>query len=80
VVFVNGKHMDILANMKNTSVLAKALLAMLSMVISPIAFAQKIPVPGQKNPDWALQKTEELHATDQANDQPIPVSMPSPKI
>jgi hypothetical protein len=24
------------------------------------AQAQKLPVPGQKNPDWILQKTEEL--------------------
>lgn len=28
------------------------------------AHAQKLPVPGQKNPDWSLQKTEEMYPSE----------------
>jgi hypothetical protein len=42
--------------------------------------AQKLPVPGQKNPDWKLQKTEELASSEPLVSQPRPVPMPSPEI
>ena len=43
------------------------------------AHAQKLPVPGQKNPDWSLQKTEEYQLS-HLEQQPEPIPMPSPRL
>ncbi|AHJ96273.1 hypothetical protein Hsw_0678 [Hymenobacter swuensis DY53] len=42
------------------------------------ASAQKLPLPGHKNPDWTLLKTEPLYSSpDAAPNQPQPVPMPN---
>ena len=41
------------------------------------AQAQKLPVPGEKNPGWLLQKTEEVHLLGNAENQPVPAPMPT---
>ncbi|QJX47421.1 hypothetical protein HMJ29_10925 [Hymenobacter taeanensis] len=56
-----------------------AIITGLSSLTSLAAHAQKLPVPGQKNPDWKLQKTEELFTAELLAPQPRPVPMPSPK-
>ena len=43
------------------------------------AHAQKLPVPGQKNPAWSLQKTEEFQLS-RSEQQPEPIPMPSPRL
>ena len=42
-------------------------------------WAQKLPLPGQKNPDWTLQKTEELSPKAPVAElsQPTPSPMPN---
>ncbi|HEX8429108.1 hypothetical protein [Hymenobacter sp.] len=41
------------------------------------AQAQKLPVPGEKNPGWLLQKTEEVRLLGEAENQPTPAPMPT---
>jgi hypothetical protein len=55
-----------------------SLLALLPMVAATAASAQKLPLPGQKNPDWTLLKTEGLYQDEMVeSDQPQPVPMPN---
>ncbi|WP_156109010.1 hypothetical protein [Hymenobacter sp. APR13] len=55
-----------------------SLLALLPLVAATAASAQKLPLPGQKNPDWTLLKTEGLYQDEVVeSDQPQPVPMPN---
>ncbi|WP_375437914.1 hypothetical protein [uncultured Hymenobacter sp.] len=60
--------------------LFKLVLAVLVVLFSATSTqAQKLPVPGQKNPDWSLQKTEEFQLS-HSEQQPKPIPMPSPRL
>ncbi|MBG8552487.1 hypothetical protein [Hymenobacter guriensis] len=42
------------------------------------AQGQELPLPGQKNPDWVLQKTEHTQSAELLKTQPQPI--PSPQL
>jgi hypothetical protein len=53
------------------------------VVAATAAQAQELPVPGEKNPDWKLQKTEEPYPQaypSGSKESPAPIAMPSPRI
>lgn len=48
-----------------------------AIVAVSTASAQKLPLPGQKNPDWTLLKTEGINPDEVvAPNQPVPTPMP----
>jgi hypothetical protein len=58
--------------------LPKLLLIWPLLLAASTIYAQKLPVPGQKNPDWTLLKTENFNQDEVVvPNQPMPVPMPN---
>lgn len=60
-----------------TPLIHYACVAALLTCTATAAQAQKLPVPGEKNPGWLLQKTEEVYLLGESDNQPIPAPMPT---